>query len=95
MKQIRAELTKYDIADSWNANEMAYCWRMQPDRGLTTCRVHGRKKDKARISVLVTVNRDGSGREPLWIIGVAGNPRCFKNINRDMSETIAPTENPG
>ena len=33
MQQIRAELTKYDMADIWNAG------RMQPDRGLTTARL--------------------------------------------------------
>ena len=59
---------------------------MQPDRGLTTCQMHGGKKGKARIAIIVTVSGDGSEREPLWIIGVAGNPRCFKNINHDTLE---------
>ena len=69
MQQIRAELMKYDIADVWNADETAYYWRIQLDRGPRTCQMHGRKKDKARITILVTVNGDGSEREPLWIIG--------------------------
>ena len=60
MRQIRAELMKYDIADIWNADETAYDQWMQPGCGLTTCQIYGRKKDKARITILVTVNGDGS-----------------------------------
>ena len=74
MQQIQAELMKYDIADVWNADETAYYWRIQPDRGLSTCQMYGRKKDKARITVLVIVIDDGSEQEPLWINGVAENP---------------------
>ena len=46
------------------------------------------ERDKARISVLVTDNGDAGGfeHEPLWIIGAAENPPCFKNINRGMLE---------
>ena len=71
MQQIRAGLTKYDIADIWNADETVYYWRVQPDRGLTICQMYGRKKHKARIPILVTVNEDSSEREPLCIIGAA------------------------
>ena len=87
MQKIRAELTKYDIVDIWNADETVYYWRMQPNRGLQHARCMA-ERDKARISVLVTDNGDSSGfeREPLWIIGAAENPPCFENINRDMLE---------
>ena len=29
---------------------------------------------------MITANGDGSEREPLWIIGTAKNPQCFKNV---------------
>ena len=51
MQQIWTELTKYDIADIQNADETAYYWQMRPDRGLT-CQMHGKRKDKARITIL-------------------------------------------
>jgi hypothetical protein len=41
----------------------------------------GKKKDKARITVLVTANGDRSEREPLWVIGVPKDPHCFKGID--------------
>ena len=90
MQQIRAELTKYDIAGIWDAGETAYYWRMQQDRGLATCQMHDRKEDKARISVWVTANGDGSEREPPWIVGVAEMLDAIC-----LSVTISPTEKPG
>lgn len=43
-----------------------------------TC--HGGKRSKERVTVLVCGNADGSDKWPLWVIGKAKNPRCFKNI---------------
>ena len=83
MQEIRAVLPKYDLRDIYNCDETAYYWRMQPDRGLSTQQFAGKKKDKTRISVMVTANGDRSEREHLWIIGTARNPRCFKNVDID------------
>jgi hypothetical protein len=83
MQEIRRVLSEYELRNIFNADETAFYWRMQPDRGLATEQMAGKKKDKARISVLVTANGDGSEREPLWVIGVPKDPRCFKGVDRN------------
>jgi len=81
MKEIQAVLSEYELCDIYNGDETAYYWQMQPDHGLATHQLAGKKKDKARITVMVTSNGDGLEREPLWIIESAKHPRCFKNVD--------------
>lgn len=57
---------------------------MQPEKGLATHQIEGKKEDKARITVVVTSNGDGSERVPLWIIGTSHNPHCFNHINHSL-----------
>ena len=40
----------------------------------TDATLKGKKRDKERITVVVTVNADGSEKYPPWIIGSAKNP---------------------
>jgi hypothetical protein len=40
----------------------------------------GRKKEKARISVVVCVNSTSTDRLPLWFIGKAKTPRALRNV---------------
>jgi hypothetical protein len=51
---------------------------MKPDRSLSTFEESGRKKDKARITVNLTCNSTGTDRLPLWFIGKAKRPNCFR-----------------
>ena len=81
MQEIRAVLSRFDLRYIYNCDETAYYWRVQPDRGLSTQQLAGKKKDNERISVMIIANGNGSEREPLWIIGTAKNPQCFKNVN--------------
>jgi hypothetical protein len=83
MQEIRRVLSEYELRNIFNADETGYYYRMQPERGLAMEQMAGKKKDKARLTVLVTANGDGSERYPLWIIGSALNPRCFKNVRAD------------
>lgn len=59
-------------------DETGYYWKMKPDRSLSTFKESGRKKDKARITVNLTCNSTGTDRLPLWFIGKAKRPNCFK-----------------
>ena len=59
-------------------DETGYYWKMKPDRSLSTFEESGRKKDKARITVSLTCNSTGTDRLPLWFIGKAKRPNCFK-----------------
>jgi hypothetical protein len=53
------------------------------DRSLSTEQLSSVKWEKSRISLAITANGDGIERVPVWAIGSAKKPRCFKNINID------------
>lgn len=82
MEEIRKILANYDLDDIYNMDETWYYFALQPDRSLTSEQLEGRRKDQRRITKALTCNGTGSDRLPPWIIGIAENPRCFKNINR-------------
>lgn len=84
MQEIRAVLSKYCVRDIYNGDGTAYCWWMQPDRDLSTQRLAGKKKDKARVTVMITASGNGSEREPFWTIRTTGGPGvlyfCYRLI---------------
>ena len=53
-----------------------------PDRTLDfkTVDWHGGKQSKERITALVCANKRGTGKVPLFVLGKAAKPRCFKNV---------------
>src|SRR5579862_2646679 len=63
---------------------------MKPNRSLTTfLDEHGKKLDKAQITAVLTCNATGTDRLPLWYIGKANLPNCFRTENlRNGLETI-------
>jgi hypothetical protein len=61
---------------------------MKPDRSLLTFEESERKKDKARITVGLTCNATGTDRLPLWFIGSANRPNCFRAERLIGLETI-------
>jgi hypothetical protein len=77
MIQIRRLIASYSPQDIFNCDESGLYWKLYPDRSLSTRSLPGKKKDKARISILFACNSDGSERLPLWIIGKAKRPRAF------------------
>ena len=83
MQHIRRLTASYDLDCIYNMDETGLYWKMVPDRTLASEHLSGVKSDKARISIAVTVNGDGSLRPPLWIVGKAAVPVCMKGINKD------------
>jgi hypothetical protein len=83
MNTVRTILENYNLQDIFNFDKTGYFFRMQPDRRLCTELLEGSKKNKLRITVGFICNGTGSEKLPLWIIGKAKDPRCFKNLNRD------------
>lgn len=71
-------------ADIYNMDESGLWWKAMPDKSLTTERLAGRKKDKARITTIVCSNSDGSHKLPIWIIGKVENPRAFGSKNHKL-----------
>lgn len=51
---------------------------MAPDKTIATCSTKGRKSQKNGFTFLACCNADGSHNLPLYFIGTAKKPRCFK-----------------
>ncbi|KAF2195896.1 DDE-domain-containing protein [Zopfia rhizophila CBS 207.26] len=62
-------------------DETGLYWRWAISRGLSTASIPGAKKDKARISLALCSNADGSDKVPPWLIGKSKVPRCFRGVN--------------
>ena len=72
---------KYEEEDIFNCDETGLFFRMMPNGTLAYKhdKRSGTKKEKNRITVLVTASMMGEKKTP-FIIGKSAKPRCFKNI---------------
>ena len=61
---------------------------MKLDKSLSTTAEHSKKKEKARSTAYLTYNATGTDRLPIWFIGKAKRPACFRNENIDSLESI-------
>ena len=75
-------LKEYQPDDIYNADETGLFFRLMPDRTLEFKNVdcHGGKQSKERITALVCANMSGTDKVPLFVLGKAAKPRCFKNV---------------
>ena len=75
-------LKEYQPYDIYNADETGLFFRLMPDRTLEfkTVDFHGGKQSKERISALVCANMSGTDKVPLFVLGKAAKPRCFKSV---------------
>ena len=80
---VRQLASEYSDDDTLNMDETALFWKLTPDRTLATQAGSGGKKSKDRITLAFTVSASGK-KEEVWVIGKSKNPRCFKNINRQL-----------
>jgi hypothetical protein len=62
-------------------DELGLYGKIVPDISLSVEQLSGAKKEKARISLAITANGDGTKRPPVWVIGSAKKPRCFNSAN--------------
>ena len=69
-------------------DETGLFWKQSPNRTLAIEAQSGGKKSKDRITMAFTSNADGSEKFVSWIIGKSKNPRCLKNINRNILRII-------
>ncbi|UYV68981.1 DDX55 [Cordylochernes scorpioides] len=76
-------LAKYSPQDIFNADETGLFYKLLPNQTMTIRgeKCEGGKKSKARITVLVCCNMDGSEKLPLLYIGKYRRPRCFHGMN--------------
>jgi hypothetical protein len=83
--QVQAIARMYPPCDVYNCDETGIYWKMIPDRGLSTEKLPGVKKEKERITAHFCCNADGSDKLPVWFIGKAAKPRCFGSANINIS----------
>lgn len=73
----------YSPKDIFNMDESGIFYNLLPQRTLDFKgkKCHGGAQSKQRVTAVFACNSDGSEKLPVWIIGKAKNPRCFKNID--------------
>jgi hypothetical protein len=76
--RLKKIVSRYRRKDVYNGDESGFIQSVAPDAGLSSKKLSGKKKDKARISVLFVSNANGSDKREPFFIGKAKNPRCFK-----------------
>lgn len=81
MQSIRQAIAHYEPRDIYNCDETGLLWKLTPDRSLSTRTIPGRKREKARVTIHLCCNMDGSDKVPLWFIGQAQKPHAFRRTN--------------
>jgi hypothetical protein len=83
MQLVRDTSAEYGPKNTYNMDETGLFWKLTPDRTLAIESGAGGKKSKDRVTLAFTCNGVGD-KEDVWIIGRSKNPRCLKNINRQL-----------
>ncbi|GFV42697.1 tigger transposable element-derived protein 4 [Trichonephila clavipes] len=67
----------------FNTDETGFFFKCLPEKTFTfkKKKCHGGKHSKERLTILLTVNMDGSEKITPLVIGKSAKPRCFKGIN--------------
>ena len=76
-------LDRYSPRDIYNADERGLFWKILPERSLGFIgeKYYGSKQEKARVTIFVCANMDGSDKLPMLCIGKYKKPRAFKNVH--------------
>jgi len=79
--KLRRILGQYTLDRIYNIDETGLFYRMSPNQTLSTSPVLGQKKDKTRITVLLSTNVIGTDKLTPWVIGNAKRPRALSRTN--------------
>ena len=88
MADIREAVRGFDAGDVYNMDETGFRWRTVPEISLGTAQHKGGKKDKARITAALCCNATGTDRMPIWYIGKAAQPTCFRTARIRGLDTL-------
>ena len=77
LPELRAVIKEYAPQNVFNMDETGLFYCLAPDRTIATRQLEGMKKDKARISIALCANSDGTEKDELLFIGHAAKPRAF------------------
>jgi hypothetical protein len=81
MDLLRAATRQFLAPYLYNMDETGLYWRWALSRGLSTATLPGVKKDKARVSLALCSNGNGSDKLPPWVIGKAKLPHALRGVN--------------
>lgn len=79
--EIRQLINQYNPNDVYNCDESALFFRTPPGKTLSTGPVHGTKRFKDRVTVMLCCNASGTDKRKVLVIGKSKQPRCFKHFN--------------
>lgn len=82
-ENLREVLRQYRREDIFNCDETALFWKMEPSRGLSTQPLAGTKKNKDRVTILLTCNSTGTEKLNPLFIHKYQNPRPLRGIKKD------------
>ncbi|GFY26342.1 tigger transposable element-derived protein 6 [Trichonephila clavipes] len=76
-------IQEYEPRNIFNTDETGLFFKCLPEKTFTLKKekCHGGKHSKERLTILLTVNMDGSEKITPLVIGKSAKPRCFKGIN--------------
>lgn len=83
-KQFEKLIAGFTRDQIYNADETGLNYKALPTKTLSSLSekyAPGHKMQKQRVTVMVCANASGSHRMPLFILGTAKRPRCFKGMN--------------
>lgn len=81
-EKLRRELDEYNLDDIYNADETGLFWAMEPCRVISNRRLSGNKKNKNKVSILLTTNASGTDKLPPLLIYKYQTPRPLRTINK-------------
>ena len=76
-------LSNYGLENIYSAEEFGLFYQSLPDKSyqLKIEKYSGGKHSKIKITGLAVSNAIGN-KQPMFVVGKAKNPRCFKNIKK-------------
>jgi hypothetical protein len=74
----------YPPEDVLNMDETSLYWKMSPSCTLVIEAGNRGKKNKDRITLVLTINATGIDKWEPWLVGKSKDPRCFVKINHRL-----------
>jgi len=82
--RLRTELAPYNLDDIYNADETGLFWAMEPSRTLSNREISGHKKNKSKVSILLTMNASGTDKLPPVFIYKYRTPFPLRHVNKAL-----------
>jgi hypothetical protein len=84
IEEYRELAATYPPKNVLNMDETSLYWKMSPSHTLAIKAGNRGKKNKDRITLVLTVNATGTDKWEPWLVGKSKDPRCFAKLNRRL-----------